>query len=47
MLIEGEVSNETSDSSTKVNNTQRGVDWEMNVDDARIKLKSVYAKSKR
>jgi hypothetical protein len=25
-----------------VNSTQRGVDWQMKVDDARIKLKSVY-----
>jgi hypothetical protein len=32
---------ETSAWSTDVNNTQRGVDWQMKVDDARIKLKSV------
>ena len=28
--------------STDVNGTQRGVDWQMKVDDARCKLKSVY-----
>ena len=28
--------------STDVNNTQRGVDWHMKIDDARCKLKSVY-----
>jgi hypothetical protein len=28
--------------STDVNNTQRGVDWQMRTDDARCKLKSVY-----
>ena len=27
-----------------VNNTQRGVDWQMKVNDARCKLKSVYPK---
>lgn len=31
--------------STDVNSTQRGVDWQMKVDDARIKLKSVYPRS--
>lgn len=30
--------------STDVNNTQRGVDWQMEIDDARRKLKSVYPK---
>jgi hypothetical protein len=30
-----------------VNNTQRGVDWQMKVDDARTKLKSVYPKIKK
>ena len=29
-----------------VNNTQRGVDWQMRIDDARTKLKSVYPKIK-
>jgi hypothetical protein len=29
-----------------VNNMQRGVDWQMKVDDARIKLKAVYPKIK-
>jgi hypothetical protein len=28
-----------------VNSNQRGVDWQMKVDDARIKLKSVYPRS--
>ena len=30
--------------STDVNGTQRRVDWQMKVDDARCKLKSVYPK---
>jgi|TARA_Y100000310_G_C20560084_1_gene752620 hypothetical protein len=30
--------------STDVNTTQRGVDWQMKIDDARCKLKSVYPK---
>ena len=29
-----------------VNGTQRGVDWQMKIDDARCKLKSVYPKIK-
>jgi hypothetical protein len=37
---------ETSAWSTDVNNTQRGVDWQMKIDDARCKLKSVYPKIK-
>jgi hypothetical protein len=32
--------------SIDVNNKQRGVDWQMKVDDARTKLKSVYPKNK-
>lgn len=32
--------------STDVNNTQRGVDWQMKVEDARCKLTSVYPKIK-
>ena len=32
--------------STDVNHKQRGVDWQMKIDDARIKLKSVYPKNK-
>jgi hypothetical protein len=35
---------ETSAWSTDVNSTQRGVDWQMRIDDARCKLKSVYPK---
>jgi hypothetical protein len=37
---------ETSAWSTDVNSTQRGVDWQMKIDDARCKLKSVYPKIK-
>ena len=33
---------ETSAWATDVNDTQRGVDWQMKTDDARIKLTSVY-----
>ena len=32
--------------SSDVNSTQRGVDWQMKIDDARYKLKSVYPKIK-
>ncbi len=32
--------------SNDVNTTQRGVDWQMRIDDARCKLKSVYPKIK-
>jgi hypothetical protein len=32
--------------SRDVNKTQRGVDWQMKIDDARCKLKSVYPKIK-
>jgi hypothetical protein len=32
--------------STDVNNTQRGVDWQMKIDDARCKLTSIYPKIK-
>ncbi len=32
--------------STDVNNTQRGVEWQMKIDDARCKLTSVYPKIK-
>jgi hypothetical protein len=37
---------ETSAWSSDVNDTQRGVDWQMKIDDARCKLKSVYPKIK-
>ena len=37
---------ETSAWSTDVNSSQRGVDWQMKIDDARCKLKSVYPKLK-
>ena len=36
------LTDETSAWSTDVNSTQRGVDWQMKIDDARCKLKSVY-----
>ena len=32
--------------SSDVNSTQRGVDWQMKIDDARGKLTSVYPKIK-
>ena len=38
--------NETSAWCCEVNSTQRGVDWQMKIDDARNKLKSVYPKIK-
>lgn len=31
--------------SEDVNQTQRGVDWQLNIDEARCKLKSVYPNS--
>ena len=37
---------ETAAWSTDVNATQRGVDWQMKIQDARCKLKSVYPKIK-
>ena len=37
---------ETSAWSTTINETQRGVDWQMKITDARCKLKSVYPKIK-
>jgi hypothetical protein len=37
---------ETTASSTDVNATPRGVDWQMKISDARCKLKSVYPKIK-
>jgi hypothetical protein len=37
---------ETMAWSTDVNATQRGVDWQMTIDDARCKLTSVYPKIK-
>ncbi len=36
--------NETAAWSADVNDKQRGVDWQMKIDDARTKLKSVYPK---
>lgn len=38
--------NEIAAWSTDLNNTQRGVDWQMNIEDARCKLISVYPKIK-
>jgi hypothetical protein len=37
---------ETSAWSFDANDTQRGVDWQMRIDDARCKLKSIYPKIK-
>jgi hypothetical protein len=37
---------ETAAWSTDVNRTQRGVDWQMKIDDARSKLTSIYPKIK-
>lgn len=37
---------ETAAWASDVNNTQRGVDWQMKIDDARYKLASVYPKIK-
>lgn len=37
---------ETAAWSIDLNATQRGVDWQMKIDDARTKLKSVYPKIK-
>ena len=37
---------ETAAWSDDVNSTQRGVDWQMRIDDARTKLKSIYPKNK-
>ena len=38
---------ETSAWASDVNESQRGVDWQMKIDDARSKLLSVYPKIKR
>lgn len=37
---------ETSAWSSDVNHTQRGIDWQMKIDDARCKLMSIYPKIK-
>jgi DDE superfamily endonuclease len=41
-----ELAQETTAWHEDVNNTQRGIEWQMKVDDARIKLTSVYPKIK-
>lgn len=41
-----ELASETNAWATDVTETQRGVDWQMKIDDARTKLKSVYPKIK-
>lgn len=43
---EAELRDETNAWSADINATQRGVDWQMKLDDARTKLKSVYPKIK-
>jgi hypothetical protein len=40
-----ELRSETAAWSASVNAKQRGVDWQFRVDDARIKLKSLYPKT--
>ena len=42
-----ELRQETTAWHEDVNNTQRGVDWQMKIDDARTKLNSVYPKIKK
>ncbi|MGH7138917.1 MAG: IS630 family transposase [Pirellulales bacterium] len=42
--ILSELQSEIADWSDDVNNTQRGVDWQMKISDARYKLKSLYPK---
>lgn len=41
-----ELARETTSWATDVTEAQRGVDWQMKIDDARTKLKSVYPKIK-
>ena len=43
---EEQLRDETTAWHKEINSSQRGVDWQMKVDDARIKLKSVYPKIK-
>lgn len=43
---EEELREETTAWHEEINSTQRGVEWQMQIDDARIKLKSVYPKIK-
>jgi len=42
-----ELREETAAWSRHTNDTQRGVDWQFKIDDARVKLKSVYPNIKR
>lgn len=43
---EAELRDEATAWYSEINSTQRGVDWQMKVDDARIKLESIYPKIK-
>ena len=43
---EEELREETTAWHEEINSTQRGVEWQMQIDDARIKLKSVHPKIK-
>jgi hypothetical protein len=43
---EEELRNETTAWHNEINSTQRGVDWQMKIDDARVKLQSIYPKIK-
>ena len=45
-ILIAELNDEIVAWSTDVNSTQRGVDWQMKIDDARCKLKSVYPQIK-
>ena len=45
-LSEDELREQTTAWYNDINATQRGVDWQMKVDDARIKLKSIYPQIK-
>jgi len=41
-----ELRRETTAWATASNNKQRGVDWQFTINDARLKLKSLYPKGK-
>ncbi len=43
---EEELRNETTAWYDEINSTQRGVDWQMKIGDARVKLQSIYPKIK-
>ena len=43
---EEELRRETTAWHNEINSTQHGVDWQMKIDDARVKLTSIYPKIK-